>query len=63
MNHDLLLAEVLGAMATLGTVGNIILYVGGFFRHMENKMQEEASSQNTRITRLEGQVDTLINKP
>lgn len=61
-NANLLLAEILGALATLGTVGNILLYVGGFFRRLENNVQEEASKQNARITYLEGQVNTLLNK-
>ena len=61
MQEHLLLAEVLGALATIGTIGNIILYVGGFFRKLENKVQEEASVQNSRITYLEGQISTLLS--
>ena len=60
-NANLLLTELLALLATIGTIGNIILYIGGFFRRMENQMQEEASKQNSRITYLEGCVDTLIN--
>lgn len=61
-NANLLLAEILGALATLGTIGNIVLYIGGFFRRLENEVQEEAQRQNSRITYLEGQVNTLLSK-
>lgn len=63
MNHsDLILVEILGALTSIGTIGNIILYIGGFFRNLENNVQQEASHQNTRITRLEAQVDTLLKQ-
>ena len=48
-------------IASLAGFANAVLYIGGFFRKLENERQAEASEQNTRITLLEGKVDTLIN--
>ena len=48
-------------IASLAGFANVVLYIGGFFRKLENERQAEASAQNTRITLLEGKVDTLIN--
>ena len=48
-------------IATIVGSLNAILYIGGFFRKLENKRQEEASKQNRKIAILEGQVDAIIN--
>ena len=48
-------------LASLAGFANAVLYIGGFFRRMENDRQAEASGQNTRLSLLEGKVDALIN--
>lgn len=53
-----LLLEITSLIGVL----NIILYVGGFFRKLENERQAEASEQNSRLSVLEGKLDALINK-
>lgn len=54
-----ILLEIVG----LAGFANAILYIGGFFRKLENDRQSEASAQNTRLSVLEGKVEALIQAP
>lgn len=60
LTSEAFLATV-GTLTALGTVGNMIMYTFGIFRRLENKYQADASATSVRISKLEGQVDSLIN--
>lgn len=54
-----ILLEIVG----LAGFANAILYIGGFFRKLENERQAEASAQNTRLSVLEGKVEAMLQEP
>lgn len=57
-----MILEIAAIAAAIGTFANAVLYVGGFFRKLENQYQDDRSKINARLYKLEGQVDALINK-
>lgn len=60
-NNGIIVLELTTTLAAIGTFVNIFIYLASIVRNLENKYQAEASAQNSRINKLEGQVDALIN--
>lgn len=57
-----MITEIAAIGAAVVGIVNILMYVFGFFRKLENNYQADLSAINARLNKLEGQIDVLVNK-